>query len=96
MQNLKDFGRKREANIVLLLLVIYTAMAGYIANIPYQSKFFLAIFFNLAGGGFMTTFFYNKYIPLEERYEKKKIWKPLIISVLVSLVIPLGFDLFCR
>lgn len=95
MQNLKDVGRKKEGNIILILSIIYTAITIYIVNIPEPPKSSLTYLCNMVGGLILTEYFYKKYFPSTKEYEKKKIWKPLIISILITslFVLALIYDL---
>lgn len=85
MQNLKGIGKKKEANIVLLLSILYTAATIYIVNIPEETQTSLTYLCNLAGALILIQLFHKKHFPIEQNYEKKKIWKPLIISVLITI-----------
>jgi hypothetical protein len=40
---------------------------------------------NGIGGWIMTQFFWNKYIGEETKYRTKPIWKPLIISLVITI-----------
>ncbi|HLN73146.1 MAG TPA: hypothetical protein VK205_07605 [Prolixibacteraceae bacterium] len=85
MQNLKDIGKKREANQVLFLSIIYTALSIFIINLPERPNFFLTYLCNFVGAMILIEFIYKRYFPDEETFEKKKIWKPLIISILIII-----------
>lgn len=85
MQNLKGIGKKKEANIVLLLSILYTAATIYIVNIPEETQTSLTYLCNMAGALILIQLFHKKHFPIEQNYEKKKIWKPLIISVLITI-----------
>lgn len=85
MQNLKDIGRKKEANLVLLLSILYTTVSIYIVNIPEELNSSVTYLCNMAGGLILTEFFYKRYFPAKASYGKKKIWKPLIISILITI-----------
>jgi len=85
MQNLKYIGKKKESYIVLLLSIFYTALTIYIVNIPAEPKSSLTLLCNMIGGVILTEFVYKKNFPNDQNIEKKKIWKPLIISVLIII-----------
>lgn len=85
MQNLKDIGKKKEANLILLLSILYTAITIYIVNIPEKPTSSLTYLCNIVGGLILTEYFYKKHFPLDQAIEKKKIWKPLIISTLITI-----------
>ena len=85
MQNLKDIGKRKEANMILLFSILFTAVSIYIVNIPEKPKSSLTMLCNLIGGYILSDYFYKKYFPTDDNYEKKKIWKPLIISILITI-----------
>ena len=85
MQNLRDIGKKKEANIVLSASVIYTIITFIIVNIPEKSISSLTMAFNFVGGYVLSEYFFKNYIHEAELYPIKKIWKPLIISIIITL-----------
>lgn len=85
MQNLKDLGKKKEANIVLAISILITIAVIIIANMFAKSNSSIGLIGNIAGASFLADYFFKKYIPNEEDYEKKKITKPLIIGLLITL-----------
>jgi hypothetical protein len=85
MQNLRDIGKKKEANVVLSASVVYTIITFIIVNIPEKSISSLTMAFNFVGGYVLSEYFFKNYIPEAELYPRKKIWKPLIISVIITL-----------
>ena len=85
-QNLKDLGKKKEANIVLIFSVLFTALSIYIVNIPENPKSSFAYLCGFAGGGILSYFFFPKYIKEEGTYPNKPIWKPLIIGAFIIIV----------
>ena len=85
VKNLRSIGKKKEANIVLLLSIIYTVVIIYIVNIPDEPKTSLTYLCNMAGALVLTELFYKKHFLVDGDYEKKKIWKPLIISILITI-----------
>lgn len=87
MQNLKDITKKKEANLVLIVSVLMTALAvAFIMVFDITNKY-ISFALNGACAAFLTEFFYKKYFPDEVDYEKKKIWKPLIIGILICVAI---------
>ena len=84
MQNLKDIGKKKEANVVLLVSILLTVSTIIIANIIKGRS--IALICNIGGAAVLSEYFYKKYFPDEIDYEKKKIWKPLIIGIVVSVI----------
>lgn len=85
MQNLKDTNRKHEANLVLFsafgLTLVTFAIVTY-SNIQISNLAFLC---NMIGGGVLSYYFQKKYFPDEDKFEKKKIWKALIISIVITI-----------
>lgn len=85
MQNLKDINRRKEAFIVLVLSIIYTALTIFIVNIPSKPNSSLTFVCNAIGGLILSNYVFPKYFSEQDKYENKKIWKPLIISILITI-----------
>jgi hypothetical protein len=83
-QNLVDSNRKKEGNIVLLASIIFTFLTIFIVNMMATRNTSFTFLLNLVGGGILSEYFFKKYFPKED-YEYKKIWKPLLISILVVI-----------
>ena len=83
MQNLKDIGKRKEANIVLLVSVLLAVATIVIANVIKGRA--VALVCNIGSAALLTEYFYKKYFPDDTDYDKKKIWKPLIIGIAISL-----------
>ncbi|WP_337964883.1 hypothetical protein [uncultured Flavobacterium sp.] len=91
MQNLRDTDRKKEANLVLLVSILLTLFTILVVNLsPIKTSSFTFIC-NIIGGGVLSYYFQKKYFPDEDKFEKKTIWKALIISILI--IIPFVFAL---
>ena len=85
-QNLKDVGNKAAAWRVLLFSIAYTALAlAIVWQVPIERTSPLTIGINLVGGWILANYFAPKHIPHQEGYPIKKVWKPLLISVLITL-----------
>ena len=95
MQNLKDIGKRKEANMILALSILITVITIFIVNLTGKSSSSMAFLCNIAGGALLTEYFYKKYFPDDLGCEKKKIWKPLVISViiLIPFVVALIYNL---
>ncbi|MEO9802254.1 MAG: hypothetical protein ABJF04_03355 [Reichenbachiella sp.] len=91
-RNLKSLNKDKEAYIVLGLSIVYTALTVYVVNIPERPQSSISYLLNLIGGAILAEYFFGKYLGSEKDYQKKKIWKPLIISMLIS--IPLLLAMF--
>lgn len=85
MQNLRDTGRKKEAFLMLILSITLTVLSMIIVNLPEKPVGPLGFACNIVGGVILTEIFYKKYFLDDSIYEKKKIWKPLIISILITI-----------
>jgi hypothetical protein len=79
-----NIGGKKERWTVIGFGVVYTGVAIFVLNLLPQNTG-LTLAFNGAGAYVLTSLFWNKYIGREFRYQTKPIWKPLIISLLVSV-----------
>jgi hypothetical protein len=86
MQNLKDTDKKKEANLVLIVSILMTVLAVLLVTVFDIQNRSVSLVFNIACAGVLTEYFYKKYFPNEGDYEKKKIWKPLIIGVLIIAI----------
>lgn len=84
-RNLKSQSKNKEAYIVIVFSIVYTALTVYIVNIPERPQTSISYFLNLTGGFILAEYFFGKYLGPESNYEKKKIWKPLIISLLITI-----------
>jgi hypothetical protein len=64
--------------------IIYTGLTIALANIIPTSTYYV-ILLNTAGGLALTSTFWDKYVGKETKYRAKPIWKPLIISVIITI-----------
>ncbi len=85
--NLRNLKKYKEANIVLVISIILTLLTYFVMSIPENPKSSLAYLCGFIGGGILSYFLFPKYIPNEEDFPKKQIWKPLIIAVLIVIVL---------
>lgn len=74
------FGRM----VVILFGIAYTVLVIYVVNMM-ETPGLMALVWNSIGGFILKEGFWNKYIGKETMHRKKKIWKPLIISTLISI-----------
>lgn len=86
--NISDTKRKWT---VIGFGVLYTALTMVIVNVVPINTFWVLLL-NTAGGLGLTTTFWDKYVGNETKYRAKPIWKPLVISVVIT--IPFVFALF--
>ena len=82
-QNLKDIGNKKAANTVLFFSMSYFIVEMLISNIIPHKGSSLSLLLNLGGATVLSEYFFRKYFPKEKEYPNKKIWKPLIIALIV-------------
>ena len=85
MQNLKEIGKRKEAFTVLIYSILYTILSFllvyFITEKPAPS---LTLVTNYIGG-YCLGIFFNQHISSPDDFEKKKIWKPLIVSIAITL-----------
>jgi len=87
MQNHKDTGNKKIANQVLTFSILYTIIAIIILYELNANKHLgMTYLVNAVGAIFLTELFYSKYFPIDKYFAYKKIWKPLIISIIIVTV----------
>lgn len=85
MQNLWALNKKKEGYQVLAFSVLYTALGIYLASMSETPNTSINFAVNAVGGIILTEFFFKRYVPDERNLPKKKIWKALIISLLIIL-----------
>jgi hypothetical protein len=85
-QNLRDVGKKKEGNTVLIFSILFTVLSILIVNIPDKPITSLSFLCNIVGASVLGEYFFKKYFPDPDNYPKKKIWKPLLISI--AIIIP--------
>jgi drug/metabolite transporter (DMT)-like permease len=85
MQNLLSLNKKKQAYQVLAFSILYTALGIFLANISETPNTSINLVVNAVGGIILTEFFFKRNVPDESNLPKKKIWKALIISLLIML-----------
>jgi len=85
MQNLWALNKKRQAYQVLAFSVLYTSLGIYLANLTETPNTSITYGLNILGGYILTEFFFKRNIHNENILPKKKIWKALIISILIMI-----------
>ncbi len=85
-KNLIEAKRKTEAYTVLGVSILLTIIAIILGAIQENPKSSYAYLCGLIGGCILAYYFFPKYFPNEEQYEKKPIWIPLIIGIAITLV----------
>ncbi|OWP61950.1 hypothetical protein CDA63_16755 [Hymenobacter amundsenii] len=84
-QNLIDDNRKKEANIVLLVSIVFTVLTILIVNSVESKTNSLTYLLNMGWGAILSEYFFKKYFP-NDNHEYKNIWKALLISI--AIIIP--------
>lgn len=85
MQNLFEIGKKRLAYYILGGSILYTLLTVFLVNIPDEPKSSYSIVLNIIGGAVLVHVFQKRNFMDESIYEKKKFWKPLIISIIIII-----------
>ena len=83
-QNLIDIKKKKEANMVLLYSIAFTFLTILIVSGKENTTRSLPYLLNMIWGAILSEYFYIKYFP-NENYKYKKIWKALIISIIITI-----------
>jgi hypothetical protein len=83
--NLRNVGYKKAANGALLFSICYTLFCMLLVS-SVKTFAFAPLFFNVAGGIILSSYFFPKYFP-DNDYYPKSIVKPLVISLLICLTL---------
>lgn len=83
--NLFRTDRKREGIGVLLLSILYEAVVLWLVNLPEEPMTSLTYLLNIAGGAILAKAVFPNYFPEERVFPKRKIWAPLIVSILITV-----------
>lgn len=86
MSNLKEINKPKARTQVLVFGITYTVFSVILLNFL-PRMFFITLLFNLIGYAVLVEYFWNKNLGKDLEYRKKKIWKPLIISVLITVAL---------
>lgn len=86
MQNLKVMNKPKARIQVLVFGITYTL--GSIILLNYLPRiFFITLLFNLIGYVILIEYFWNTHLGKELAYNKKQVWRPLIISLLITVAL---------
>lgn len=85
IENLKQVDARKGIIPVILFSISFMVVEYYLINLLPAKANSLSLPFNLLGGAVLNFYFWRKYIP-HLHYEKKKIWKPLIIGLVLVAV----------
>jgi hypothetical protein len=80
--NIKDTKKKW---VVIGFGVAFLTLTLIIVNIMPPNALWAGLLLNTAGGLGLTTTFWDKYVGKEIKYRAKPIWKPLIISIIITI-----------
>jgi len=84
MYNMKQTDNKKGQIQVLVFGILYTiATLTIITLLDIRGN--IALIFNIAGGGILTEYFWNKFIGKEFKHRKRSWIKPAIISVIITI-----------
>ena len=84
MYNMKQTENKTGRIQVLIFGILYTIATLLVVNLMNIGGN-IALIFNIAGGGILTEYFWNKFIGKEFEHRKRSWIKPAIISVLITI-----------
>ena len=88
MSNLKAMNKPKARVEVLVFGIAYIFFSIVLFN--YLPKtFFIPILFNIIGYAVLTEYYWNRNLGKDLQHRKKEIWKPLIISI--SMIVLLVF-----
>ena len=92
MSNLKAMNKPKARVEVLVFGIAYSIFTVILLN--YLPKmFFITLLFNIFGYAVLTEYYWNRNLGKSLQYRKKEIWKPLIISIsIIVLLIFLQFS----
>jgi len=85
IENLKQVEARRGIIPVIVFSVLFIAAEIYLIELLPTKANSLSLPFNLLGGAILNFYFWRKYIP-HIPYERKKIWKPLFIGLLLVMI----------
>jgi hypothetical protein len=81
--------RREKKWIVIAFGAVYTIMSGAIVNLIPPNTFYVLLL-NIGGGLALTTTFWNMYVGRETIYRARSFWKPLIISIIITIPLVLA------
>ncbi|RSK41321.1 hypothetical protein [Mangrovimonas spongiae] len=84
MYNMKQTDNQSGRIQVFIFGILYTIITLVVVNLLNIGGN-IALIFNIAGGGILTEYFWNKFIGKEFQHRKRSWIKPAIISVLITI-----------
>jgi hypothetical protein len=85
MQNFLNINKKKEAYTILFISLGITTISIIILNMLEKANTGITYSLNFGGGLIITEFFHKKYFANEDEFEIKKIWKALLISIIITI-----------
>jgi hypothetical protein len=86
MSNLKAMNKPKARVEVLVFGIAYSIFTVILLN--YLPKmFFITLLFNIIGYAVLTEYYWNRNLGKDLQYRKKEIWKPLIISISILVLL---------
>ena len=86
MQNLRDINKTKEATTVLITSLLMTVAIATIQICFNLDSRLVSLGLNFGAAYILSDFFYKKYIPDADDFPKKKVWKPLVIAVILVIL----------
>ncbi len=80
-----NIADKKAKGMVIGFGILYTAAVIVIVNLLPQTNSGIVIGLNAGGALILTKLFWDKYVGAETKFRTKAIWKPLIISILITI-----------
>jgi hypothetical protein len=86
MMNLRAAGHKNAGYTVLFFSIAYTIFGSLLFNYLGMRTGGFGVIWNIIGAAILAEYFFKKYFP-ENDYYPRSIAKPLMISLLITLVV---------
>jgi len=79
-----NLTNKRNKWTVVGFGILYTAAVVFLLNmVPRNTS--LTLLLNAGGAYILTSLFWNKYVGRDTKFRVKPIWKPLVISIIITI-----------
>jgi len=85
MYNLKVMNKHKARTQVLVFGVLYMVLSYALLEVL-PKIYFVTLIFNVIGYAILVEYFWNKYIGKDLNYKKKSVTKPLVISLLITVL----------
>lgn len=87
MHDLKNVGKKKAAYVSLLTSILFTATACVVMNVIDKPSSGWMYAINIVGGYILAEVYHKMGFPPSKYNTHRKIWKPLLIAVLLAIVL---------